>query len=269
MGAISLINREMGKFKFVFLGTGTSQGVPVIACKCDVCTSSDLRDKRLRTSVMLSFDDQNVVIDTGPDFRQQMLREDVETLEAVVFTHEHKDHISGMDDIRAFNFSANKPVDIYASELTEIGLRKEFHYVFGSANYPGIPQVQLHRVSDEPFQVVNETFIPINVMHYKLPVKAFRVRNFTYITDANSISPTELEKVMGSEYLVINALRKSSHISHFSLDEALAIIALVKPKRAFLTHISHLMGKHEETSRILPEGVEIAYDGLTVILDEN
>jgi len=259
----------MGQFKFVFLGSGTSQGVPVITCKCDVCTSTDTKDKRLRTSIMLTFNDQNIVIDTGPDFRQQMLREQVETLEAVVFTHEHKDHISGMDDIRAFNFSSNKPMDVYASELTEIGLRKEFHYVFGDSNYPGTPQVQLHRIEDEPFKVLNETFIPINVMHYKLPVKAFRVRNFTYITDANYISPEELEKVRGTEYLVINALRKTAHISHFSLDEALAIIEEIKPKRAFLTHISHLLGKHEETSRLLPPGVELAYDGLSVTIDEN
>lgn len=259
----------MSKFKVVFLGTGTSQGVPVIACKCKVCASSDPKDKRLRTSVMLSFGDQNVVIDTGPDFRQQMLRESVETLEAVVFTHEHKDHISGMDDIRAFNYSANKPMDIYASELTEIGLKKEFHYVFGDANYPGVPQVKLHRITDEPFDVIGETFIPINVMHYKLPVKAFRIRNFTYITDANIITDKELEKAIGSDYLVINALRRTQHISHFSLSDAIEIINKIKPKRAFLTHISHLMGTHAETSVLLPKGVEIAYDGLSITVDES
>lgn len=259
----------MSTFKVVFLGTGTSQGIPVISCECEVCRSKDPKDNRLRTSIMMSFDDKNIVIDTGPDFRQQMLREDVKTLEAVIFTHEHKDHIAGMDDIRAFNFSGGKAMEVYASELAEIGLKKEFHYVFGPNNYPGIPQVNLNRIENEPFQVCGETVIPINVMHYQLPVKAFRVRNFTYITDANFISDEELSKVSGSDYLVINALRKTSHISHFSLDEALAIIEKIKPKRAFLTHISHLMGKHAETSLELPEGVEIAYDGLTFVADEN
>lgn len=257
----------MRKFKVVFLGTGTSQGVPVIACDCDVCTSSDKKDNRLRTSVLLKFEDQNIIIDTGPDFRQQMLREKVQSLEAVLFTHEHKDHIAGMDDIRAFNFSARKPMDIYASELTEIGLRKEFHYVFGELNYPGIPQIKLHRIGDEPFNVIGETVIPINVLHYKLPVKAFRIRNFSYITDANYISDNELEKVMGSDYLVINALRQTEHISHFSLNEALDLIERVKPKRAFLTHISHLFGKHSEVSKKLPKGVEIAYDGLEIEIE--
>ncbi len=259
----------MSTFKVVFLGTGTSQGVPVIACECDVCRSNDPKDNRLRTSVMLSFDNKNVVIDTGPDFRQQMLREDVKTLDAIIFTHEHKDHIAGMDDIRAFNFSGGKPMEVFASELAEIGLKKEFHYVFGSSNYPGIPQVNLNRIDNDPFLVCDETVIPINVMHYQLPVKAFRVRNFTYITDANAIAEEELEKVIGSDYLVINALRKTSHISHFSLAEALEIIEKIKPKRAFLTHISHLMGKHADTSLELPDGVEIAYDGLTFVAHED
>lgn len=258
----------MNHFKAVFLGTGTSQGVPVIACKCAVCKSDNSKDKRLRTSLMLTIDERNIVIDTGPDFRQQMLREKVETLDAVVFTHEHKDHIAGMDDIRAFNFSANKPMDVYASELTEIGLRREFHYVFGENNYPGIPQVNLHRIGDEPFEVAGETIIPINVLHYKLPVKAFRVRDFAYVTDANYIAPHEMEKLKGVKYLVLNALRQTPHISHFSLEEALEIIKQIAPRRAYLTHLSHLMGKHDEISKNLPAHVEIAYDGLAVDLNE-
>lgn len=258
----------MNHFKAVFLGTGTSQGVPVIACQCAVCKSKNSKDKRLRTSLMLTVNERNIVIDTGPDFRQQMLREEVETLEAVVFTHEHKDHIAGMDDIRAFNFLANKPMEVYASELTEIGLRREFHYVFGENNYPGIPQVNLHRIGDEPFVVAGETIIPINVLHYKLPVKAFRVRDFAYVTDANYIAPHEMEKLKGVNCLVLNALRQTPHISHFSLEEALEIIEQIAPKRAYLTHLSHLMGKHDEISKNLPPHVQIAYDGLVVDLNE-
>lgn len=258
----------MSDFKAIFLGTGTSQGVPVIACKCEVCQSNDPKDARLRTSMLVSIDGKNIVIDTGPDFRQQMLREKVDTLEAVLFTHEHKDHISGMDDIRAFNYAAQKPMDIYASELVEIGLKKEFHYVFGDFKYPGIPQVNLHRIGDEPFEVMGEKIIPINVLHYKLPVKAFRIRNFTYITDANFISEEEMRKIEGTDYLVINALRKTTHISHFTLDEAIEIINRVKPKKAYLTHISHLMGKHAEVTRELPPHVEIAYDGLEINFNE-
>lgn len=258
----------MGNFKAVFLGTGTSQGVPVITCQCEVCQSENKKDKRLRTSLMLTIGDRNIVIDTGPDFRQQMLREKVQTLEAVLFTHEHKDHIAGMDDIRAFNFSAKKPMDVYASELAEIGLKKEFHYVFGDFKYPGIPQVNLHRIKDDPFEVAGETIIPINVLHYKLPVKAFRVRNFSYVTDANYIAPEEMQKLKGSTHLVINALRKTTHISHFNLEEALAIIEEIGPKKAYLTHISHLLGRHEDVSKELPPNVVIAHDGLEIDLNE-
>lgn len=269
MGFNPLKHLKMTEFKAVFLGTGTSQGVPVITCQCEVCQSSDSRDKRLRTSLMFTIDGKNVVIDTGPDFRQQMLREKVMSLDAILFTHEHKDHIAGMDDIRAFNFSAKKSMDIYASELVEIGLKKEFHYVFGDFKYPGIPQVNLHRIDNEPFEVIGEKIIPINVLHYKLPVKAFRIRDFAYVTDANYIADSEMEKLKGVKYLVINALRKTEHISHFTLDEALEIIQLINPKRAYLTHISHLLGKHADVSEELPENVEIAYDGLEIIMDEN
>ncbi|MGB1103704.1 MAG: MBL fold metallo-hydrolase [Crocinitomicaceae bacterium] len=247
-----------------FLGTGTSQGVPVIACECEVCQSHDTKDKRLRTSIIMSIDDVNIVVDTGPDFRQQMLRENVKHIEAVLYTHEHKDHISGMDDIRAFNFKTKKPVGIYASEGTEIGLRKEYHYVFTDKPYPGVPQVNLHRIDSRPFKVKGIEVIPIDVMHYKLPVKAFRVKDFTYITDANTIAPSGMNKVHGTEVLVINALRKTPHLSHFTLYEALEIIETIGPKRAYLTHLSHLMGKHEDIQKELPDNVFVAYDGLKI-----
>jgi phosphoribosyl 1,2-cyclic phosphate phosphodiesterase len=258
----------MNEFKATFLGTGTSQGVPVIACNCDVCLSKNSKDKRLRTSLMVTINGKNIVIDTGPDFRQQMLRENVQSLEAVLFTHEHKDHIAGMDDVRAFNYSSKSPMDIYASDLVEIGLKKEFHYVFGDFNYPGIPKVNLNRIGDEPFEVMGEQVIPINVLHYKLPVKAFRIRNFSYVTDANFIAESEMEKLMGTEHLVINALRKTEHISHFSLEQALHIIERIGPKKAYLTHLSHLMGKHEDVTKLLPSNVQIAYDGLAIDLNE-
>lgn len=258
----------MNEFKAIFLGTGTSQGIPVIACNCEVCLSENSYDKRLRTSLMLTIEGRNIVIDTGPDFRQQMLREQVESLEAVLFTHEHKDHIAGMDDIRAFNYRSKSPMEIYASDLVEIGLKKEFHYVFGDFNYPGIPQVNLNRIGDEPFTVLGEKIIPINVLHYKLPVKAFRVRDFSYVTDANHIADKEMEKLKGTRHLVINALRKTEHVSHFNLQQALEIIEEIGPEKAYLTHLSHLMGKHEDVMKELPSNVQIAHDGLAIDLNE-
>ncbi|UKN02667.1 MBL fold metallo-hydrolase [Paracrocinitomix mangrovi] len=256
----------MSELKITFLGTGTSQGIPVIACDCPTCLSKDPKDNRLRTSIMLSFNDRNLVIDTGPDFRQQMLRHEVKMVDAILFTHEHKDHIAGMDDIRAFNFRAKRDMEIYATEAVQLALKREFYYVFMDKKYPGIPQVDLNLITDKPFTLFGEKIIPIDVLHYQLPVKAFRVRDFTYITDANYISEEELEKIKGSKIIVVNALRKEKHISHFNLDEALALIAKLKPEKAYLTHISHLMGLHEEVSRELPENVSIAYDGLEIVL---
>lgn len=258
----------MNEFQVTFLGTGTSQGVPVITCECDVCQSSDPRDKRLRTSVLIEINGTNIVVDTGPDFRQQMLREKVKTLDAVLFTHEHKDHVSGMDDIRAFNYSSKRAIDIYASERTEIGLKKEFHYVFSDDPYPGIPKVNLHRIDSVPFLVNGIKVIPIDVLHHELPVKAFRIADFTYITDANFISPSEIKKVEGTKVLVINALRKTPHISHFTLDEALELIQKIGPEQAYITHLSHLMGKHEDLEQELPANVYAAFDGLKVQIDQ-
>ena len=249
--------------KITFLGTGTSQGVPVIACHCPVCQSNDPKDKRLRTSILVSFDGHQFVVDSGPDFRQQMLREDVQNLDAVVFTHEHKDHVAGLDDVRAFNYKAKAPMKIWASERVEAGLRKEFHYVFGDHKYPGVPQLELNRIDGSPFTLFDKKIIPIQVMHHQLPVYGFRIDQFTYITDANYISPREMDKIRGTEVLVLNALRKEKHLSHFNLKEALEIVEEIKPKKAYFTHLSHLMGRHDEVSSWVPPNVEIAYDGLS------
>jgi phosphoribosyl 1,2-cyclic phosphate phosphodiesterase len=251
--------------KLTFLGTGTSQGIPVIACDCSVCTSTDSRDKRLRTSAMITLDHKNYVIDTGPDFRQQMLREKVRDVSAVFFTHEHKDHVAGMDDVRAFNFKHKKDMDVYCDANVEKALHREYPYVFAANTYPGVPKVKLHLITKEaPFLVNNHLVTPVEVLHYKLPVLGYRILDVTYITDAKTIAVKELEKIKGSKVLVLNALRLQEHISHFNLSEALEIIALVNPERAYLTHLSHLMGTHEEITKLLPAHVFIAYDGLVV-----
>ena len=250
-----------------FLGTGTSQGVPVIACNCDVCSSNDLKDKRLRSSIMISWSDFNFVIDTGPDFRYQMLRAEVKSLDAVVYTHEHKDHVAGLDDVRAFNFIQKKAMEIYGHPRVLKELKREFPYVFSGVNYPGIPKLNLNEIHRESgFKLGGKEIIPVEVMHYKLPVLGFRVENFCYITDANYISESEKEKLKGLDVLVLNALRLEEHISHFNLDQALELIEELKPKKCCLTHISHLLGKHEEISEKLPEHVMLAYDMLKIEL---
>jgi phosphoribosyl 1,2-cyclic phosphate phosphodiesterase len=244
-----------------FLGTGTSQGVPVIACGCEVCTSADTRDKRLRSSILVE-GDKTVVIDSGPDFRYQMLRANVQHLDALVFTHEHKDHVAGMDDIRAFNYKQNSPIDVWAEERVQAAIKKEFHYIFTEFKYPGIPQINLNAITNEPFLIGDIKFIPIEVMHYKLPVKGFRINDFTYITDAKTISESEKQLIKGSSILVINALQKQTHISHFTLEEAIAFAQEIGAERTYFTHISHRLGRHEDISKDLPLGIELAYDGL-------
>lgn len=248
--------------RVTFLGTGTSQGVPVIACGCEVCTSADPRDNRLRSAIMIESEDKTVVIDSGPDFRYQMLREKVKKLDAIVFTHEHKDHTAGMDDIRAFNYFQNSPVDIYATERVQAALKREFAYVFAEFKYPGIPQVNLHTIGLEPFDIGSIHLIPVEVMHYKLPVLGFRINDFTYITDAKTVAPGEVEKIKGSKILVINALQTESHISHFTLDEALLFAQEVGAEKTYLTHISHRLGRYANISKQLPQGIELAHDGL-------
>lgn len=248
------------------LGSGTSGGVPMIGCTCAVCRSNDPRDKRLRSSILISVNGKHIVIDAGPDFRQQMLREQVSSLDAIVFTHQHRDHTAGLDDIRAYNYFMGKPMDIYLTEEVEASIRKEYHYVFEHGGYPGLPQMRLLNIKNSPFYIDEVKFIPIEVMHYNLKVFGFRINNFTYITDANAISETELEKVKGSKVLIINALRREKHISHFSLEEALALIDRIQPEQAWLTHISHQMGTHEAVSEQLPSNVYLAWDGLQLEL---
>lgn len=252
--------------KVTFLGTGTSQGVPVITCDCPVCRSLDYRDKRLRSSIHLEVDGKSFVIDSGPDFRQQMLREEIQQLDALLFTHEHKDHTAGMDDVRSFNFSQQKDMPIYARAQVVEQLKREFAYVFAQNKYPGVPRVEVNLIENRAFEVEGVHFTPIQVMHYKMPVFGFRVGDFSYITDANYIAPEEKEKIKGSKVLVINALQKEPHISHFRLQEALEVIEELAPEKAYLTHISHRLGLHREISEELPENVALAHDGLKITL---
>ncbi|HMR47013.1 MAG TPA: MBL fold metallo-hydrolase [Bacteroidia bacterium] len=250
--------------KVTFLGTGTSQGVPVIACSCAVCQSNDPRDKRLRTSIHIQHGGSSFVIDSGPDFRQQMLRAKIKNLTALIFTHEHKDHVAGMDDIRAFNYVLQKKIDIYATLRVQEALVREFPYVFHDFKYPGVPEVNMITIDEHPFIIEGLEFIPIEVLHYKLPVNAYRFGDLTYITDANFISEKEKEKIKGSRIVVINALRREKHVSHFNLQEALELIKELQPEKAYLTHISHQLGKHSHVEQELPPNVFLAYDGFEI-----
>jgi phosphoribosyl 1,2-cyclic phosphate phosphodiesterase len=249
-----------------FLGTGTSQGVPVIACNCEVCTSPDPRDKRLRSSILIEADDKVVVIDSGPDFRYQMLRAKVKHLDAIVFTHEHKDHIAGMDDIRAFNYRQESAIDLYATTRVQEALKREFSYVFAEMKYPGIPEVNLKTIDLKPFNIGNINFRPIEVMHYKLPVLGFRIGDFTYITDAKTISEHEKQKIKGTKTLVINALQIEKHISHFTFVEAIAFAKEIGAEKTYFTHISHRLGRHESILGLLPKNITLAFDGLVLNL---
>ena len=252
--------------KITFLGTGTSSGVPLIGCTCEVCRSLDYRDKRLRVSIHLEVGGKSFVIDTGPDFRQQMLRESILQLDAVLFTHEHKDHTAGLDDVRAFNFLQRRDMPIYARASVLEQLQSEFAYVFAEKRYPGIPRLQLNEIKNEPFEIEGVSFVPIEVKHLHLPVFGFRVHDFAYITDVNFISETEQEKLRGLDVLVLGALQREPHPSHYTLSEALEMIERIKPKRAFLTHISHKMGLQRELDVELPPHIRLAYDGLRLVL---
>jgi phosphoribosyl 1,2-cyclic phosphate phosphodiesterase len=251
--------------KVTFLGTGTSQGVPIIACDCVVCSSLDKRDKRLRSSILVQYEDLNIVVDSGPDFREQMLQSGIKHLDGIVYTHAHRDHVSGLDDIRGFNFKMKKEIDLYCEKRVEAAIKHEFFYAFEEPKYPGVPEMKLHTIDINPFQIKGFNIIPIQVYHHKLPVLGFRFRDFVYITDANQIPSTEMDKIKGCEVLVLNALRRDFHISHFTLEEALQIVEQVKPKAAYFTHISHQLGIHEQVENELPNHVHLAYDGLQVI----
>jgi len=254
--------------KITFLGTGTSQGVPVIACECPTCTSTDPRDNRLRTSLLLEYQGVTLLFDAGPDFRQQMLREKVKKLDAILITHEHKDHIAGMDDVRAFNYKSQDAVDIYAEERVQKAIRREFSYVFSEYQYPGIPRMRLNDIPDYMFTVKGIKITPVRIRHMNMEILGFRIGDFAYITDANYIPEQSKERLFGVKYLVINALRKEKHISHFSLREAIDFIREISPRKAFLTHISHQMGLHKEVTEELPPGIMLGYDGLSLVCDE-
>jgi len=250
--------------QITFLGTGTSQGIPIIACQCIVCQSHDSKDKRLRSSILIEEKGKTFVIDTGPDFRQQMLRENVKNLDAVIFTHEHKDHTAGFDDIRAFNFVNKKKMEVYASKNVQEAIRREYAYIFSDFKYPGIPEINLHLLENKLTTIESVDFLPIEVMHYKLPVFGFRVGDFSYITDANYISDLEKEKLKNSKVLVLNALRREPHISHFTLEQAIELVTELKPEKAYFTHISHQLGLHAEVQKELPQNIELAFDGLRI-----
>lgn len=246
------------------LGSGTSQGVPVIGCQCEVCSSTDKLDKRLRASILIETAETNVVVDTGPDFRQQMLREKVTKMDAVLITHCHKDHIAGMDDLRSFNFLQKKAMPIYASPDDQKVIKTEFSYAFADKKYPGVPSFDLIDLHEKTLKINDLIINPIRVMHRYLPVFAFRIGNFAYITDANYISPESFDALKGIDILVIDSVRKEKHISHFSLSEAIEVAKQLNVKKTYFTHISHLMGKAADVNAELPEGMQLAWDGLKI-----
>ena len=254
--------------KITFLGTGTSSGVPMIGCNCKVCLSADKKDNRLRSSILVQSAATTIIVDTTPDFRYQMLRENIQKLDAVLFTHPHKDHVAGLDDIKAFNYFQQQAIDVYANDLTQKALRNEFHYIFADHKYPGVPDVVLNDINEEEFMVGDIPVLPIKVWHLQMPVLGFRFGDFTYITDANRIDEAEKEKIIGSKVLVLNALREKKHISHFTLQEAIDLVKELNVPQAYFTHISHQLGLHENVSKRLPEGCALGYDGLQIEFQE-
>ncbi|MDR0753861.1 MAG: MBL fold metallo-hydrolase [Prevotellaceae bacterium] len=250
--------------KITFLGTGTSQGTPMIGCNCKICKSTDERDKRLRSSVLIETHDKKILIDAGPDFRQQMLRANITNLDAILITHAHFDHTGGLDDVRALNYIKQKAVDIYVETRVQRALRRIFYYAFDTVKYPGVPEFEFHKINENSFNIANIKITPVRAYHHRLPVLGFKIDNFCYITDANRISPKELKKMQYADTVVINALRREKHLSHFCLSDALAIIDKLKPKHAYLTHISHQLDLHSVLEKELPANVSAAFDGLSI-----
>lgn len=254
------------KLKITFLGTGTSSGVPMIGCECPVCTSTDKKDKRLRSSILVQSKTTTVVVDAGPDFRYQMLRANVKQLDAIIFTHPHKDHVAGLDDVRAYNFFSGEPMQVYANEMTQAVLSREFPYAFTDKRYPGVPEIDMNTISVEPFTIGDIPIVPIEVWHAKMPVLGFQFGGFTYITDANRIEEGEKEKIKNKQVLVLNVLRKEKHISHFTLGEATIMAQELNNGQSYFTHMSHQLGTHEVISKELPPNLHLAYDGLIIEL---
>ncbi len=252
--------------KITFLGTGTSQGVPVIGCDCDVCRSLDYRDKRLRTSVHIEANGKSFVIDTGPDFRQQMLQENIKRLDAVIFTHGHKDHTAGLDDVRAYNFLQRMNMPVYGQKQLLEQLRIEFYYAFEPQKYPGIPLLDLIEITDQPFEASGVTFTPLPVQHLHMPVLGFRINDFSYITDANFIPEETFKKLEGTKILALNALQREKHVSHFNLEQAIGIAKRIGAQQTYFIHISHKLGTHKLIEKELSRSIALAYDGLSITL---
>lgn len=248
-----------------FLGTGTSGGVPLIGCQCEVCKSTDTRDTRLRTSIMIQEKDRIIIVDCGPDFRQQMLRENVRKIDAILMTHRHKDHTGGLDDIRAFNFINKKAIDVYCDEATELGIKEQYAYAFTETNYPYLPRMNFIRITDSSFQILDFAITPITVMHADMPVKGFRFgKDFTYITDAKTIAKEERDKIRGTKILALNALRETEHYSHLTITQAIEIIEDIKPETTYLIHMSHQFGLHRAMEKKFPSHIQLSYDGLKI-----
>ncbi|TAG91680.1 MAG: MBL fold metallo-hydrolase [Bacteroidetes bacterium] len=254
--------------KITILGSGTSQGVPVIACDCEVCRSLDWRDQRLRVSIYIEVENTHLVVDTGPDFRTQMIKNRVSKLDAVLFTHEHKDHTAGMDDLRSFNFKLEKDIPIYARASVMEQLKQEFSYIFvdKEKKYPGVLNVVENLIENKPFKINEVEILPIEGLHHKLAVFGFRIKDFIYLTDVNAVSEIEKEKMKNAKVLIVGALQKETHISHFSLQQALNFIHELKPEKAYITHISHKMGRYMEIQKELPDNIFLAYDGLQIVI---
>lgn len=253
--------------KITVLGTGTSQGIPVIGCSCPVCSSSDPRDNRTRTSVLIETQGTNIVIDTGPDFRQQLLSNSISDVDAVLLTHEHRDHTAGLDDVRPINFKYQRDMPVYATAHVQKNIKEQYAYIFNGTSYPGLPKIKLCTIfKNQQFEVGALSVTPIEVWHHKLPVMGFRIGDFSYVTDAKTISNAEKEKIKGSKVLILNALRKKDHLSHLTLEEAIDLIDELKPEKTYLTHLSHQMGTHEDVEKSLPTHIRIAYDGQVIEL---